>query len=164
MAWTGLLVLALRPLVPWQLLWPLSAALTAALLVPVALEIRPGRRVPRRSRTWRALLVAYFLEGLGYIVIGTFSLAAVSAQRGPVTGSAMWIVVGAAAAAASVLWAVAARRWSPALLLAIALVAQCVSAALPASSDAVWAVSAAAVLFGGTFVGIVMLAMLVGTG
>ncbi|WP_281917932.1 hypothetical protein [Nocardia sputorum] len=64
----------------------------------------------------------------------------------------------------SVLWAVAARGWSPALLLAIALVAQCVSAALPASYEAVWAVGAAAVLFGGTFVGIVMLAMRVGTG
>jgi hypothetical protein len=41
-----------------------------------------------------ALFVAYFLEGLEYIVIGTFLVAAVSAERGPVTSSAMWIVGG----------------------------------------------------------------------
>ncbi|MFG3615360.1 YbfB/YjiJ family MFS transporter [Nocardia sp. NPDC047654] len=166
-AWTGLLVPALRPVVSWQTLWLISAALTAVLLIPVRhLDIRPGQRVPvgaaRVLRAWRALLVAYFLEGLGYIVIGTFLVAAVSAERGPVTGSAMWIVVGAAAAVSTVLWAGAARRWPPALLLPVALGAQCVSAALPAVSGAIWAAVTAAALFGGTFVGIVMLAMRVG--
>ncbi|WP_051020856.1 YbfB/YjiJ family MFS transporter [Nocardia araoensis] len=164
---TGLLVLALRPVLSWQLLWLVSAALTAALLIPVwRLDIRAGHRVPRGaarvSRSWRALLAAYFLEGLGYIVIGTFSVAAVSAERGPVTGSAMWIVVGAAAAVSTVLWAAAARCWSPAALLPVALGAQCVSAMLPAVSGALWAAVTAATLFGGTFVGIVMLAMRVG--
>ncbi|MEU6829744.1 YbfB/YjiJ family MFS transporter [Nocardia beijingensis] len=166
-AWTGLLVLALRPVLSWETLWLVSAALTAALLIPVwRLDIRPGQRVrrgaARLSRAWRALLVAYFLEGLGYIVIGTFAVAAVSAQRGPVTGSAMWIVVGAAAAVSTVLWGIAARRWSAAPLLPVALGAQCVSAVLPAVSGALWAAVTASALFGGTFVGIVMLAMRVG--
>ncbi|MEV6255447.1 YbfB/YjiJ family MFS transporter [Nocardia sp. NPDC051911] len=166
-AWTGLLVLALRPVVSWQMLWLVSAALTAVLLMPVwRLDLRPGQRVPRGaargSRVWRALLVAYFLEGLGYIVIGTFAVAAVSAERGPMAGSAMWIVVGAAASVSTVLWSVAARRWSSALLLPVALAAQCVSAVLPAVSGALWAAVTAAAVFGGTFVGIVMLAMRVG--
>ncbi|MGY2005509.1 YbfB/YjiJ family MFS transporter [Nocardia gipuzkoensis] len=166
-AWTGLLVLALRPVVSWQSLWLISAALTAALLIPVwRLDIRPGQRAPRGTaralRAWRSLFVAYFLEGFGYIVIGTFLVAAVSVDHGPVTGSAMWIVVGAAATVSTALWSMAARRWSPALLLSVALGAQCVSAMLPAVSDAIWAAVTAAALFGGTFVGIVMLAMRVG--
>lgn len=48
------------------------------------------------------------------------------------------------------------------MLLPVALGAQCVSAVLPAVSGALWAAVTAAALFGGTFAGIVMLAMRVG--
>ncbi len=166
-ALTGLLVLAVRPFLGWQSMWLVSAVLTAALLVPaLRLDIRPGRRAGKatvRSRgAWRALLVAYFLEGVGYIVIGTFLVAAVSDQRGPVVGSAIWVVVGVAAVPATVLWGVAARRWAPAVAMTSALLAQCVSAVLPAVSSAVWPAVIAAVLFGATFLGIVMLAIRIG--
>ncbi|WP_370465341.1 YbfB/YjiJ family MFS transporter [Nocardia sp. CS682] len=166
-ALTGVLVLVVRPFLGWQSMWLVSAVLTAALLAPaLRLDIQPGRRAGKatiRSRgAWRALLVAYFLEGVGYIVIGTFLVAAVSDQRGPVVGSAIWVVVGVAAVPATVLWGVAARRWAPAIAMPIALVAQCVSALLPAVSSAVWPAVLAAALFGATFLGIVMLAMRIG--
>nr|WP_141811859.1 YbfB/YjiJ family MFS transporter [Nocardia bhagyanarayanae] len=166
-ALTGVLVLAARPVLSWQGMWLGAAALTAILLAPaLRLDIRPGRAAglaaAAPSRAWRALLPAYFLEGLGYIVIGTFLVAAVSEQRGPVLGSSVWIVVGAAAAPATVLWAAAARRVTPALALPIALLAQAFSALLPAVTGATWAVLVSAALFGATFMGIVMLAMRVG--
>lgn len=166
-ALTGVLVLAVRPFLGWQSMWLVSAVLTAVLLVPaLRLDIQPGRRGGKatiRSRgAWRALLVSYFLEGVGYIVIGTFLVAAVSDERGPVVGSAVWVVVGAAAVPATVLWGIAARRWSPAVAMPIALVAQCVSAVLPAVSTAVWPAVVAAALFGATFLGIVMLAIRIG--
>ncbi|QXN89228.1 YbfB/YjiJ family MFS transporter [Nocardia iowensis] len=166
-ALTGLLVLAVRPFLGWQSMWLVSAVLTAVLLLPtVGLDIQPGRRAGkatiRSTGAWRALLVAYFLEGLGYIVIGTFLVAAVSDQRGQVVGSAIWVVVGAVAVPTTVLWGVAARRWAPAVALPIALLAQCVSAVLPAVSTAVWPAVLSATLFGATFMGIVMLAIRVG--
>ncbi|MEU7146263.1 YbfB/YjiJ family MFS transporter [Nocardia sp. NPDC046473] len=166
-ALTGLLVLAVRPFLGWQSMWLVSAALTVLLLLPaLRLDIQPGRRAGKatiRSKgAWRALLVSYFLEGLGYIVIGTFLVAAVSDQRGQVVGAWIWVVVGAAAVPATVLWGVAARRWSPAVAMPIALLAQCVSAVLPAVSTAVWPALLSAALFGATFVGIVMLAIRIG--
>ncbi|MFI6998566.1 YbfB/YjiJ family MFS transporter [Nocardia sp. NPDC050175] len=166
-ALTGLLVLAVRPFLGWQSMWLVSAALTVVLLMPaLRLDIQPGRRAGKatiRSKgAWRALLVSYFLEGLGYIVIGTFLVAAVSDQRGQVVGAWIWVVVGAAAVPATVLWGVAARRWSPAVAMPIALLAQCVSAVLPAVSAAVWPALLSAALFGATFVGIVMLAIRIG--
>ncbi|WP_348537838.1 YbfB/YjiJ family MFS transporter [Nocardia brasiliensis] len=167
-ALTGVLVLAVRPFLGWQAMWLVSAALTALLLLPaLRLDIRPGHRagkaVIRSVGAWRALLVSYFLEGLGYIVIGTFLVAAVSGERGQVVGSAIWVVVGAAAVPATVLWGVAGRRWSPAVAMPIALLAQCFSAVLPAWTSAVWAAVLAAALFGATFLGIVMLAMRIGS-
>ncbi|MFE9576552.1 YbfB/YjiJ family MFS transporter [Nocardia sp. NPDC006044] len=166
-ALTGLLVLAVRPFLGWQSMWLVSAALTVLLLLPAwRLDIRPGRRAGKatvRSKgAWRALLVSYFLEGLGYIVIGTFLVAAISDRRGPVVGAWIWVVVGAAAVPATVLWGIAARRWRPAVAMPVALVAQCVSAVLPALSTAVWPAVLSAALFGATFLGIVMLAIRIG--
>jgi MFS family permease len=166
---TGLLGIAARPVLPWQALWLGAAGLTAVLLLPsLGLDIHPGHRAagtsgrPRSTRAWRALLVAYSLEGVGYIVIGTFLVAAVGAHSGPTVGSAMWVIVGAAAATA-MLWGMAARRWTPAAALVVALVAQCLSAALPAVSTAILPAALCAALFGGTFMGITMLAIRVGT-
>ncbi len=158
----------MRPFLGWQSMWLVSAAVTAVLLLPtLRLDIRPGHRAGkstvRSTGAWRALLVSYFLEGLGYIVIGTFLVAAVSDQRGHVVGSVIWVVVGAAAVPATVLWGIAARRWTPAVAMAIALLAQCVSAALPAFSTDIWAAVLAAALFGATFLGIVMLAIRIGS-
>ncbi|MFI9502890.1 YbfB/YjiJ family MFS transporter [Nocardia sp. NPDC052566] len=167
-AMTGLLVLLLRPLLSWQWLWLVAAAVTAALLLPtLRLDITPGKRAenagPATSvRAWRALLASYFLEGLGYIVIGTFLAAAVAEQRGAAVGSAVWIVVGIAAAPATVLAGPVMQRWSPSAALIAALIAQCVGAALPAVSTEVWATTLAAALFGATFLPIVMLTMRVG--
>ncbi|MEV6137580.1 YbfB/YjiJ family MFS transporter [Nocardia sp. NPDC051990] len=164
---TGLLALAARPVLSWQGLWLGAAGLTALLLLPAfRLDIhgRQGAEVVSAKRTsaaWRALLIAYSLEGVGYIVIGTFLVAAVGAHNATV-GSAMWVIVGATAAPA-VLWSIAAHRWTPTTALVLALLAQCASSALLASSTTVWSAIIAAALFGGTFMGICMLAIQIGT-
>ncbi|MFI6866289.1 YbfB/YjiJ family MFS transporter [Nocardia sp. NPDC050406] len=166
-ALAGLLVLAARPIASWQALWLLSAALTAVLLLPTwRLDIRPGSRSAttesRPTPGWRSLRVSYFLDGVGYIVIGTFLVAAVATPGHEAEGTALWIVVGVAAVPATVLWGALARRWSAATALVIALLLQTISAALPALSTSIVPVVIAAVLFGATFMGIVMLAMEIG--
>lgn len=92
-------------MLPWQALW-LGAATAVLLLPALRLDIHRGHRSTettgklRSTRAWRALLVAYSLEGVGCIVIGIFLVAAVSSYSGPVVGSPMWVIVGAAAAPA----------------------------------------------------------------
>ncbi|WP_067814288.1 YbfB/YjiJ family MFS transporter [Nocardia inohanensis] len=112
---------------------------------------------------WRALLVSYFLEGLGYIVIGTFLVAAVKETGGQQLGTGVWVIAGVAAIPATVLWGAAAQRWSPRTALVIALLLQAASAALPMWSASTGAAIVSAALFGATFMGITMLSIEIGT-
>ena len=101
-----------------------------------------------------ALCAAYLLEGTGYIVTGTFLVAIVDRMPGlGAFGPSVWIVVGLAAAPSSIAWAWLASRigYAPALVLAYAV--QAAGIALPLLGGAGSALIAA-VLFGGTFMGI----------
>lgn len=111
------------------------------------------------SRRWLALLMAsYFCAGFGYVVSATFIVDIV--EKMPLMagrGALVWIVIGLAAIPSSLLWdrVATALGQVPALLLAYGL--QIVSIVLPAVSSApVWNL-ASAVLYGGTFAGIVSL-------
>ncbi|WP_233266857.1 YbfB/YjiJ family MFS transporter [Tomitella fengzijianii] len=177
---SGLAVTLLQDLIGWEPLWLVAAAMGAAFaagawgLAPAAPPgpAKPGGgdaagavRVERPARSARkAWLLAggYFLEGLGYIILGTFLVAAVSAEGPEWTGPASWVLVGAAAAPSTALWAWARRRFRTETLLAAALALQVVAALLPAVVGGTVAAAVAAVLFGGTFMGIAMLAMTAG--
>jgi MFS family permease len=166
-ALSGILGIVAGTAVSWQLLWLGSAVLTALLLAPaLRLEVRPATRTvaaaARSVRAWRLLQGTYFLEGLGYIVIGTFLVAALQSPGHRSLGTAMWVVVGVAATPATLLWDRVARRWSPEIALVVALALQCVSAVLPAVSTGPAPAGISAALFGATFTGITMLAIEVG--
>lgn len=166
-ATSGVLVAILGPMVSWNLLWIVAAATTVG-YAAIAWTLPPGSpppahdgHPPRRSPSvrWWTLGAAYFLEGLGYIILGTFLVAAVSMGGEAWTGPAAWVVVGLAAVPSPLLWAKALRRWSAESLLTVALLLQAVSALLPALVDGPVAAVVAAILFGGTFMGITLLAM-----
>ncbi|BCN61251.1 YbfB/YjiJ family MFS transporter [Prescottella equi] len=168
-ATSGVLVAVLGPMLSWTALWVVAAASTVG-YAAIAWSLPPGspppaptagRPPPRTapSARWWTLGASYFLEGLGYIILGTFLVAAVSAGGEAWTGPAAWVVVGLAAVPSPLLWAKALRRWSAESLLAVALLLQSVSALLPALVDGPIAAVVAAVLFGGTFMGITLLAM-----
>ncbi len=113
------------------------------------------------GRAWMAILQAiYFCAGFGYVVSATFVVAIV--ERFPSLtgwGNWIWVLVGLAAVPSSYLWDRAARAIgeTPALMLAFAL--QTVSIILTAVSNTAAANVAAAILFGGTFAGIVSLTL-----
>jgi predicted MFS family arabinose efflux permease len=174
-ALSGVLVAVVKSLSDWRAAWWAAAALAAALLA-VAWTI--GTAVPRtdgtpagsapslsgpRHHRWFALLAgSYFLEGAGYIVAGTFLVAAISANGRSWLSSSMWIIVGAAAVPSCAAWTWFSRHVSRPTLLTGALVLQAVGIALPAISSAIPAALAAAVLFGATFVGITTLSLATG--
>ncbi|MFG2433509.1 YbfB/YjiJ family MFS transporter [Streptomyces sp. NPDC048508] len=178
-ALSGLLVLAVRSFADWRAAWWASAVLAAFLSV-VAWNLRPEvapersvvTAVPdpagglvRRARTGRwftALFTSYTLEGVGYIVAGTFLVAAIEQGSPGWIGSGAWVVVGLAALPSSALWSWLGRRWSRPGLLCAALLIQAVGIALPALFDGVTAALISAVLFGATFIGISTLALATG--
>jgi hypothetical protein len=108
------------------------------------------------------LLLAYTLEGVGYIIAGTFLVAALDQTASTTLGSSAWIIVGLAAVPSAALWAGLSRIWSRPTLLAVALGAQAVGIALPALVGGTTAALASAVLFGATFLGVATVALATG--
>jgi MFS family permease len=109
------------------------------------------------------LLAAYFFEGLGYIVTGTFLVAIVHTMPSlsafaPYT----WIVVGLAACVAPPLWgAIASRAGLVGTLIAAHLV-QAAGVAAPALSDSLGSVLFAAITFGATISSVSALSLSLG--
>ena len=100
------------------------------------------------------LFVSYTLEGIGYIVAGTFLVAAIKATSSGWLGDGAWLFVGLAAAPSAALWAWLGARWSHPRLLVVALTLQAIGIALPAVAAGAAAALLGAVLFGGTFIGV----------
>ncbi|MGR3868348.1 YbfB/YjiJ family MFS transporter [Streptomyces graminifolii] len=168
-ALSGLLVLALRSVADWQVAWWSSAALAAA-LATAAWNLRPeappapSTDAPDRvvDPWFGALFASYTLEGVGYIVAGTFLVAAIGQSSPGWIGSGAWVLVGLAAVPSSAVWARLGRRWSRPGLLCGALMIQAVGIALPALVGGVAAALVSAVLFGATFIGVSTLALAAG--
>lgn len=171
-AMSGALVGLVSRVGDWRAAWWVAAGLSA-LFAFVAWPVGATGPLPKKRSVaaggtraergpFRLLLVAYFLEGAGYIIAGTFLVAAV-AEAGPQwLGGSVWLIVGISAVPSCVLWTVLAKRFSRPTLITIALVLQAIGIALPALSGSAGAAITAAVLFGATFMGIVMLTMSVG--
>ncbi len=114
--------------------------------------------LPRNSRFAR-LVASYGLEGFGYIITGTFMVAAATATVGPAGASGAWVVAGCAALPSAFLWSVAARRWGRLKPLVVAYFLQAAGIVLPSAIPGVAPLVVGAILFGGTFMGIVTLAL-----
>jgi Uncharacterised MFS-type transporter YbfB len=171
-ALSGAVVLALRATPDWRTAWVSCAALAFILMV-FAWPLRPGQPgapsalqrhgdVPSTHRWFAALLTSYSLEGVGYIIAGTFLVAAIGESSPGWVGSGAWVLVGLAALPGPALWARLGRRWRRPTLLLAALLIQAAGIALPALAPGAGPALLSAVLFGGTFLGIASLAMALG--
>jgi len=169
-ALSGALVLAMPATAGWQGAWWMAAAL-AAVLGACAWTMRgsshPAATAPLQPRTtgrvWFAVLfVSYSLEGIGYIIAGTFLVAAIRQDSPGWLGSGAWLVVGVAAVPSAALWAWLCRRWSHPTLLAGALLLQAFGIALPALAPGVVTALIGAILFGATFIGVSTMALAAG--
>lgn len=109
------------------------------------------------------LAAAYFCEGLGYIVTGTFLVAVVRSTPGlGEYANLSWVVVGLAALPSTAAWSFLAERRGYLPVLLAAHLTQAVGIALPALSNHPAAVLAGAVMYGGTFLGIVGMSLAFG--
>lgn len=155
----GWLVTATLALALSLLSWPaLRDAHPHGSAGPAAVPAPPALRFPIAL-----LAAAYFCEGLGYIVTGTFLVAVVRAT--PDLGeyaNLAWVLVGLAALPSTAAWAFMAERRGYLPVLLTAHLTQAVGVALPALSSHPVAVLAGAVMYGGTFLGIVGMSLAFG--
>lgn len=185
-ALSGLLVPALTEAGGWRADWIGLALLALLLALPAAIWLRDGltaereeasaetsdaQKKPRKALSSTAVLaltilgVAYFLEGAGYVVSGTFLVAILQAEAGEIgvlgalgdIGNLAWVMVGLAVAPSCLFWSWAAQRWGEIRAMIAAHLLQAVGIALPLISTALLPSLIAATLFGGTFVGITLL-------
>lgn len=170
-AGSGVLVAVVVPAQGWQAGW-LWLAATGAVLAVAAWRLIPpaaGGHAPaaagrQKVRLPMLLLAgAYFCEGAGYIVTGTFLVAIVKQTPGLAPlAEWSWVAVGLAAFPSVFLWSWLAGRIGPVAALVAAHVVQAVGVALPTVSDHPAAVLLSAALFGGTFIGITGLVLAIG--
>lgn len=168
-ALSGVLVLAL-PAAGWRGAWWASAALATA-LGAIAWHMRGAGEAPPVAATTESagprrwflvLLACYTLEGVGYIIAGTFLVAAIGQTSPGWLGNGAWLLVGLAAAPSAALWAMASARRSRPALLVVALLVQAGGIALPALIGGAVPALIGAVAFGGTFIGVSTMALAAG--
>lgn len=171
---SGVLVLVVRAVGDWRTAWWASAVLVAVLTgiawmllppVPPAQLQSLNQGVPptdANHRLFVALLISYTLEGFGYIIAGTFLVAAIEKTSPGGLGSDAWVLVGLVAIPSAALWGLLGRRWSFPKALFVALLVQAIGIALAALSHSAPLVLVSAAIFGVTFVAIAWLSLAAG--
>lgn len=171
-ALSGTLALAMPATAGWRAAWWVTAV-SAGVLTVGAWSMRGTPRLTtaaasapapglRERRLFAALFASYTLEGIGYIIAGTFLVASIRVNSAGWLGNGAWLFVGMAAVPSAALWAWLSSRWSHPALLTAALTLQAVGIALPVVADGPAPALIGATLFGGTFIGVSTIALAAG--
>lgn len=156
----------------WRGQWLALTALGGVLAVPALawLPVPPRSVASQGAQTWRdnpptpafmrLFMAAYFCAGIGYVVSTTFIVAIVERLPG-LAGQGKWafLAIGIAAAPASIVWDFIARSIGDLNALIAAALLQIVGILLPLAGGGLTTMLTGALLFGGTFVGIVSLVL-----
>jgi predicted MFS family arabinose efflux permease len=166
----ALVALMLQAGQPWKALWLASGLLSLAAMI-AATMLLPARETPVRTsgipatdtadQGLRRLIAAYGLFGFGYIITATFLVAIVRGTPAIVSlEPVIWIVFGLAAAPSVALWTRVAAPFGIPKTFAVA----CVIEAAGVLASVAWRTPAgvfvAAVLVGGTFMGLTALGLI----
>lgn len=166
---SGLLVPYIEVFYSWEGTWVGLGLLSGVFLFTTLflwrrINIQDGEKLPKTEDTniWRGimpwLIVAYGLEGLGYIITGTFLVDIIyNIENLRAYASYSWVVVGVAAIPAAPVWMALMSRYKPVTIMYLAYILQAIGMLLPVLTQTVWSVLLSAFLFGMTFVGLVTL-------
>ncbi|MGG3573549.1 YbfB/YjiJ family MFS transporter [Bacillus gobiensis] len=117
----------------------------------------PAYGPPTKWLPW--LIIAYGLEGLGYIVTGTF-IVSIAEDTPNFNGDAtfIWMIVGLAAIPSCIIWSSLAKKWGFVKSLIVAMLLQSFGIVIPVLLMTKIGLVVSAILFGATFMGITTLA------
>lgn len=158
----------------WRAGWIVMAAISVVLFcvarakrVKMPERKNPGGPLQTDDRTTPGILpwlaISYCLVGFGYIVTGTFLVSLV--ERGfdsIAAGGLAWLLVGLAAIPSCPLWSAVGRKLGFVNALMIAQVAQAIGIVLPIISPGYVGAMLGAIFYGGTFIGIAALTVIIG--
>ena len=166
---SGLVVPFLEGLIRWQGTWVGLGLLSALFMVTTIVlwqnvTVRDNEVLEKTDDTniWKGimpwLIAAYGLEGLGYIITGTFLVDIIYniEDLRPYAGFS-WVVVGLAGVPSAPIWMALMTRFTPFKMMVLAYSLQIIGISLPVFSQTAWSVLLSAFLYGVTFVGLVTL-------
>jgi predicted MFS family arabinose efflux permease len=160
----------------WSVMWLASGAVSLVGAMAVALLVPPERQPPVvgaqgatqgaaavRDPRLRRITLAYGLFGFGYVITATFLVAIVRATPAirplePV----IWIMVGLAAAPSVLAWTWLSRRTGVPAAFAAAALAEAIGVLASVVWPSMAGICVAAVLVGGTFMGLTALGLIRG--
>ena len=156
----------------WREQWFAFSAIACLLVVP-ALAWLPApdtspltttgavmQDTPPSPLFLRVFMAAYFCAGFGYVISATFIVAIVNGLPGlQGQGGLAFLAIGLAAAPAAFNWDLIARRTGDINALILAAVLQIVGIVLPVAMGGLIPTLFGALLFGGTFIGMVSLVL-----
>ena len=156
----------------WQQQWFAFTAIGCLLLIP-ALRWLPapdtsgmtksGQKLedsPPSPLFMRLFMAAYFCAGVGYVVSATFIVAIIEHLPGLAGhGNLVFLAIGIGAAPACINWDFIARRIGDLNALIAAAILQIIGILLPVAVGGLAAAIFGALLFGGTFIGMVSLVL-----
>lgn len=168
---SGLAVMAMVDHLSWDEQWWALGLLGILFFIPAWIWMpKPAKAgtpeaevayVAPPSKQWmRLMLGAYFCAGFGYVISATFIVAiAETLPELQGKGPWVWVVVGVSAIPSTFVWDRVARLAGVFEALIAAYALQIISILMAAFIDGYWANMVSAVLFGGTFAGIVNLTL-----
>ena len=156
----------------WRAQWYAFGVMGCLLLFP-ALRWLPAPDTSGLTKTGQAMvdkppsplfmrffMAAYFCAGFGYVVSATFIVAIVERLPGLAgQGNLVFLAIGIGAAPACFNWDLIARRTGELNALILAAILQIVGILLPVMVGGLFAALIGALLFGGTFIGMVSLVL-----
>jgi predicted MFS family arabinose efflux permease len=152
----------------WQVsgVTSLLGAMAVALLLPAHRDrpaLIPHAAGPAIDRRLRRMTLAYGLFGFGYVITTTFLVAIVRASPAiHALEQVIWIVVGLAAAPSVLLWTWLGRRIGIPAAFATAALAEAAGVLASVAWPSPGGICVAAVLVGGTFMGLTALGLMRG--
>jgi len=109
------------------------------------------------------LILAYFTEGVGFVVQGTFLPDIINSLNGlEGYGSVGWLVVGLAGIPSSIIWMRLAHKYGSVNIIMVAMGLQVLGILIPTFSTDIYLNLLSGALYGSTFIGLVALFMNLG--
>jgi MFS family permease len=109
------------------------------------------------------LILAYFCEGVGMVVQGTFLPDIINSLEGlEGFGSLTWTIVGLAGIPSCIVWMILAHKYGSVNIIMLAMFLQVIGILISALTNNIYLNLFSGILYGGTFVGLVALFMNLG--
>lgn len=181
---SGAIVLAAGSFADWRELWLICAFVSVIFTIIAWKWPMPGRGdshtqpaetgagrpqtaatidSPVRRRAMAVLTAGYFFQGFGYIIIGTYLVVLAKPAFGQTAAASTWVVAGLATAASPLIWSFVVTRIGTHRGLAVCYTLQVGGAILAIFGTNPILLFISAALFGGTFIGVVMMTIGEGT-